>query len=343
MTTLTTQACTTITPAGNALNAAIIGGNPAGTFPPGCYALTTAMIITTGTSVTLDLTAPGGDGGNVWVFRSAGALTTGATTALFPSIVLANGANAANVFWAPTATSLGANFAISANPSFIGTIIDPAGIGIGHFANLLGRALDYQTTVTSDNAIITVPTTLNVVKLVVNTGGGTAVAGDFSVNVKLAGAHVSGSPAVGVVTPGRAYSLSAGTYVVSETANASYATTFSGACNASGSVTLAVGDNATCTVINTFIIGSTPSSGGSSFAVLPLINLTKVPNPLALPAGPGLVTYTYVAKNIGTVSMVGPWVKDDKCTDVKYVSGDTNNNGRLSVGESWTYTCTKVS
>lgn len=84
------------------------------------------------------------------------------------------------------------------------------------------------------------------------------------------------------------------------------------------------------------------SGGGGSFAILPLINVTKVPSPLALPAGPGLVTYTYKATNIGVVPMIGAWVKDDKCSDVKYVSGDTNNNGRLSVGESWTYTCTKM-
>lgn len=342
LTTLNTQACTAITPVGGALNTWVIGSNPAGTFPPGCYAVTGAMVITTGTTVTLDATASGGDGGNVWVFKSTGALTTGASTVGFPSVVLANGASATNVFWAPAAaTTLGANFAVSATPTFVGTIIDDAGITIGHFANLLGRALDYATTVTTDANIITVPTTLNVVKLVVNTGGGTAVAGDFSVNVKLAGTDVSGSPAVGVVTPGRSYALAAGTYVVSETANASYTTTFSGACNASGSVTLVVGDNAICTVINTYNIPGS-SSGGSSFAILPLINVTKIPNPLSLPAGPGLVTYTYVAKNIGTVTMIGPWVKDDKCADVKYVSGDTNNNGRLSVGESWTYTCTKI-
>jgi len=340
--TINTQACTAIAPVGGALNTQIVGGNPAGTFPPGCYAVTGAMTITTGTTVTLDLTAPGGDGGNVWVFKSTGALTTGASTAGFPSVVLANGASASDVFWAPAAaTTIGANFAASATPTFIGTIIDDAGISLGHFANLLGRALDYATTVTTDANIITVPTSLHVVKLVVNTGGGTAVASDFNVNVKLAGVDVSGSPAVGVVTPGRAYALAAGTYVVSETANPSYSTTFSGACDASGNVTLAVGDDATCTVINTFNIGG-GTGGGSSFAILPLINLTKVPSPLSLPAGPGLVTYTYVSKNIGVVDMIGVWVKDDKCSDVKYVFGDINNNKILNVGEEWTYTCTKM-
>lgn len=84
------------------------------------------------------------------------------------------------------------------------------------------------------------------------------------------------------------------------------------------------------------------SVGGSSFAILPLINVTKVPSPLALPSGPGPVTYTYIATNIGKVSMIGAWVKDDKCSNVKFVSGDTNTNSILDVNESWVYTCTKT-
>lgn len=80
----------------------------------------------------------------------------------------------------------------------------------------------------------------------------------------------------------------------------------------------------------------------SSFAILPLINVTKVPSPLSLPGGPGLVKYTYVAKNIGVVDMIGPWVKDDKCSAVEYVSGDTNKDDILGVGESWVYTCSKI-
>lgn len=84
------------------------------------------------------------------------------------------------------------------------------------------------------------------------------------------------------------------------------------------------------------------NTGGSSFAILPLLDLTKIPSPLALPAGPGTVKYTYVAKNIGTVPMIGAWVKDDKCAPLNYVSGDTNSNNILDVGESWTYTCTKT-
>ncbi len=81
---------------------------------------------------------------------------------------------------------------------------------------------------------------------------------------------------------------------------------------------------------------------GSSWAPLPLINVTKIPSPLSLPSGPGSVTYTYVATNVGTVAMGGVWVKDNKCSDVKFISGDTNNDSKLDLNEAWTYTCTKT-
>ena len=84
------------------------------------------------------------------------------------------------------------------------------------------------------------------------------------------------------------------------------------------------------------------TSNSSSFAVLPLIDLIKIPNPLALPGGAGSVTYTYTATNIGTVPMIGVWVKDDKCANVGYISGDVNTNNILDVGEAWKYTCAKI-
>lgn len=86
------------------------------------------------------------NGAGVYIFQSGGALTTGANS----QVVLANGACANDVFWGPTATSLGAT------STFVGNILDPAGIGIGHFTTLLGRALT-GLTVTADADTITVP------------------------------------------------------------------------------------------------------------------------------------------------------------------------------------------
>jgi len=72
----------------------------------------------------------------------------------------------------------------------------------------------------------------------------------------------------------------------------------------------------------------------------PLINVRKVPSPLALPAGPGSVTYTYTVTNPGRITMTDITLTDDKCSNVTYMSGDTNNNGWLETNEVWIYKCT---
>ena len=134
------QPCTTL-PAGN-LDAVVIGANPPGVIPPGCYERVGAINITTGATVTLN-------GAGVYVFRSSGgAVTTGANS----NVVLGPGACAGNVFWAPVgATTLGAN------STFVGNILDAAGITLGNLAVLQGRALAFGGTVTTDANTITVP------------------------------------------------------------------------------------------------------------------------------------------------------------------------------------------
>lgn len=429
---LNTQSCTSL---GTAVNLNSVAGHPTGVYTPGCYSTSgagaTSMHITTGTTVTLDA---GGDPNAVFIFKSAGALTTEANI----SIVLTNGATADKVFWAPVeAVTLGAN------NTFVGNILDAAGISIGHFSTLLGRALAFGGTVTTDANTITVPATLHVIKAVNNTGGGTATPANFTMHVSTLhpSANVSGSPQAGTSTPGTSYSLSAGPYVVSEDADSSYSQSFSGDCDVNGFVTLSAGDNKTCTVTNIYItpgtatlhvekvvVGGTavpsnfmlhvksgisdvtdspkagtstpgtsytlsagtytvsedpnssytqlfggdcnssgvvsllsgndktciltntniplpaPVSGGGSYynAPLPLINVTKIPDPLALPSGSGSVIYTYTATNVGEVPMHGVWVRDNSCDPVTYVSGDTNNDSLLDMSESWVYRCTKI-
>ena len=143
------QPCTPL-PIGVPLDAVVIGSNPPGTFSPGCYFRAGAIDITASTTVTLS-------GAGVYIFRSTGgALTTGADS----QVLLTNGACASNVFWAPVgATTLGANSGPSlVTPTFQGNILDAAGISLGHFANLTGRALAFGGTVTTDANTITVPT-----------------------------------------------------------------------------------------------------------------------------------------------------------------------------------------
>lgn len=354
--TLNSQSCmslgTNVT-----LDSTMIGTNPPGTFPPGCYSSTGTMDITASATLTLDATAPGGDGGNVWIFRSGGALTTGANSL----VLLANGANAANVFWTPGGTaSIGANSATSPSPTFVGTIIADAlgstGINVGHFVNLLGRVLAFGHTVTTDSDTITAPppspilapATLHIITSVVNVSG-TATPPDFTIHVISAtsSVDVAGSPLAGTSTPGTLYTLPAGTYSISEDVNPLFPTyhqTFGLSCMG-GSVTLGAGQDLICTVINTDIPVPAPvapssgGGGGGASAPTPIISVTKVPTPLDLPAGPGLVTYIYTVKNIGPVPMIGVWVKDDTCSPATYISGDTNNDTILDVGESWVYRC----
>ena len=239
-------------------------------------------------------------------------------------------------------------------------------------------ALSVSVSNTVSSACVVPPATLHIIKTVINSNGGTAIASAFNLHVKLSGTDVSGSPATGTGSPGTSYSLSAGTYVVSEDANTSYTGTFSGDCDASGNVTLASGDSKTCTVTNTDVPPTTPpvtpptpsctTCGGGPLVPpvvippviippivpnlpntgigigigtmpSPLIHLTEVPNPATLSVLGGLVTYTHNVTNPGTISLSNVNVVDDKCSPAQYISGDTNTDGKLDPTETWIYTC----
>ena len=91
--------------------------------------------------------------------------------------------------------------------------------------------------------------TLHAVTEVVNDDGGARGPGDFNVHVRRNGVDVVGSPAPGVAGPqGRPHSLPAGEYAVSVDAGSGYVASFSGSCDAVGSVTLVKDQEVTCTV-----------------------------------------------------------------------------------------------
>ncbi len=71
----------------------------------------------------------------------------------------------------------------------------------------------------------------------------------------------------------------------------------------------------------------------------PLINVIKIPNPLAL-TGQGMVTYTYTVTNPGMVALSNVSVTDDKISAVNYVSGDVNEDNLLQPNETWIYSGT---
>lgn len=85
---------------------------------------------------------------------------------------------------------------------------------------------------------LTAPT-LTVTKSVTNDNGGTKVVADFPL-------FIDGNP----TTSGTPATVSIGAHTVSETNAAGYAATFGGDCATDGTVTLAAGQNKTCTIVN---------------------------------------------------------------------------------------------
>lgn len=175
--------------------------------------------------------------------------------------------------------------------------------------------------------------TINVVKTVINDNGKTKVIADFPL-------FVNNTSVVSGVT--NTFSAP-GLYTVTETSNPNYTRTFSGDCGSSGQINLNPGDNKFCIITNDDIataVASPPPGGGNIPPVPPLIDVVKVPSPLALPDGPGPVTYTYTLSNIGTVPVTNITMVGDTCSPIVLVSGDTNADAKLDVNETWVHTCT---
>jgi|GEM_PF-554750 len=77
---------------------------------------------------------------------------------------------------------------------------------------------------------------------------------------------------------------------------------------------------------------------GSSI-VPPLIHVTSIPRPLTLPAEGGWVTYNSKITNLGTEALSAVSYTDSACAPEQYAYGDTNDDAKLDVDETWTYTC----
>ena len=291
----------------------------AGVYTPGVYCSDGAMNV--GGPLTLS-------GSGTYIFRAVGALTSTAG-----AVVTTAGASACDVFWTPSAATT-----LAANTTFVGNIISNAGITIGANTTLSGRALAFSGTITTDTDTITVPDctppvvtgTINVVKTVVNDNGRAKTPTDFSL-------FVNSTPVVSGVT--NTFSAPA-TYTVSETNDTNYTQTFSGDCPG-GIINLTSGDNKFC-IVNNNDVAFSSGGGGTTYVppVPPLIDVVKVPSPLALPAGPGSVLYTYTLRNIGTVPVTSVTMVGDTCSPITLISGDTNSNVSLDVDETWVYTCT---
>jgi len=127
------------------------------TLAPGVYTAGAGTFMIQGGDLTLDAQ---GDANAVWVFQMATTLTVGGPGAAFPqSIILANGAQAKNVFW-----QVGSAATINAagGGTMMGTIIAQAGAAFSTAGNvavvtLNGRAISLGASVTLVNTVINVP------------------------------------------------------------------------------------------------------------------------------------------------------------------------------------------
>lgn len=79
--------------------------------------------------------------------------------------------------------------------------------------------------------------------------------------------------------------------------------------------------------------------GGGGGPVIQAIKVTKTPVPATVPAAGADVVYKYAVTDIGSSQLHDVSLTDDKCQDIKYISGDTNNDKWLQVGEVWNYEC----
>lgn len=230
---------------------------PIGVYTPGVYCVSGAASVGTA-GITLT-------GSGTYIFRMTGALTTVAN-----SVVRTSGASACDVWWTPgEATTLGAN------STFFGNNIDASGITLGNNVSWIGRALAFGGTVTTAiDDTITAPTcsapppaaqsaALTLVKTVVNNNGGTKAVSDFPLSV-------GGT----VVASGVATTFTPGSYTVSETNSSGYtAGSWGGDCSATGTVTLANGNNKTCTITNDDVIPVVPVVVATTTATLHVIKV----------------------------------------------------------------------
>jgi uncharacterized repeat protein (TIGR01451 family) len=111
---------------------------------------------------------------------------------------------------------------------------------------------DHNGTFTENFGNVKKSGNLTVIKHVV---GGNAVASDWTMHIQKNSSDVYSF--AGAENPGVAKKLDEGVYKVIETGTpTNYALTYSGACDASGNVTIADGDNKTCTLTNTITTGT---------------------------------------------------------------------------------------
>lgn len=296
--------------------AADLGGQ---TLTPGVYNSGSSI----GLTGTLTLDA-GGDPDAVFIFQAGSTLTTASAS----RVALINGAQPCNVFW-----QVGSSATLGTNSIFQGNILALVSVTLNTGANVTGRVLARNGAVTLDANTINravcgadiplplVPTCTFLANPATLQAGSPSVLSWTSTDAS----GLSIDQSIGAVTP-----VAAGSMSVAPVTTVIYIGTATGA-----------GGSGQCSATITVAAASGGGGGGGTYIppVPPLIDVVKIPNPLALPAGPGSVIYAYTVRNIGTVPMANITVIDDICRPMTFISGDANVDAKLDVSETWIYNC----
>lgn len=190
------------------------------------------------------------DSNNATVSITVNSLATLGTVVVTKVVINDNGGTAAVgdfsllVDGTPVTSGVGASFAAGAhvvaetpNAGYAATITGDCDLS-GNVTVAVGGTSN--CTITNDD----IAPQLKVIKHVVNDDGGTAVAGDFTMNVTAT--NPSQASFAGSESPGTTITLDAGSYSVDEGASGGYAKSLSADCSG----TIAVGETKTCTITN---------------------------------------------------------------------------------------------
>ena len=263
---------------------------------PGVYSSNAGTFANSG-AFTLDAK---GDANAVFVFQTASTLTTAASS----TMTLVNGAQASNVYW-----RVGGAATLGANSTFVGNLYALNSITANSGAKVQGQLLSRTGAVNLNANTITntafvapvIPGTLIVIKKVVNTYGGTAVASDFMIHVTQFGSEVAGSPVAGADGTGTTYTLVPGTYLISEGSHDGYYGTF-------GSTDPAIVSSLKDGLV-TVVSGQVVTVIRTNYQVAPAYVPTATPTPSPVPTTPASTgTPTTTTQSGGTLPKTGsPW------------------------------------
>ncbi|HEY5563188.1 MAG TPA: ice-binding family protein [Clostridiaceae bacterium] len=270
------------------------------TLIPGTYVSASGYFHITGT-LTLDAQ---GQSEDAFIFKTTSTLITASGS----NIELKNSARFCRTFW-----KVGSSATLGTYSHFEGHIFALTSITAMNSASVQGQLLARNGAVTLDNNTITngtcdttsttpptqAPATLHVIKHVINDNGGKSIAANFNLHVKTSGSDVVESPAPGAESPGTTYTLSPGTYIVSEDTTVGYTQSYSNNNDLSGNIIVALGsgDNKTVTITN---------NDNSVVATPPAVVTPPVPVTKTVTGGklPNSSTHLYELLLMGTALML---------------------------------------